>query len=765
MTADDGDRDKDSLRPDGTLLDGKKRVKDSIARNEQQISKDNGLIYNENISDLQDGRSGPTWNQAMLQVQKQKPPRTANWERFLHLRSLKVLLVENDDSTRHVVSALLRNCSYEVIEAANVLHAWKILEDLTKHIDLVLAEVSMPSLYGIALLSKIMSHRTRKNIPVIMMSSHDSMGLVFKCLSRGAVDFLVKPIRKNELKNLWQHVWRRCHSSSGSGSESCTQTQKSVRSKSIERSGNFTSDNDEDDNGSTDLNIGDGSDSESGTHTCWTKQSAEIDSPQLTSSWDGAVGCADSTCAQVIHWNAETSQNKQVLAIGSKKSKELQELPGNIPVGSKIELCLSRNKGLQDVQPMDLLNKTKASEQRNLLEKASCNFSEGTDKGKLDIIFSEIPSNKMLNEPASLTGIGMNTDSQTETRELEGPRRISSVSDINNVQSNDTKDFPPIELSLKRQRSVKEIAAEDERKVLRRSDASAFSRYNFSSATSNNAPGNSVSGQMKKSNMKAKGKDLIQDNDGHSNGEVPEQCSKWGSNDIDMGSTTNGMVTPSLIRSKAFITTKMKCLDPSRLHTPENYHRKTGESAGAAAKGQVKGVQSILHLQDQHHHHEKQVLSHHHDLSMKLLAASAPHCGSSNLLGGHVEGNAANYSVNGSATGSNHGSNGVNRSSVAANDGGMNGESENGDAGKNGSGNAGMSGSGSGSGVADNTGEGNRFAQRVAALGKFRPKRSKRCFHKKVRYQSRRLAEQRPCIRGQFVRKSTDKNTSNCADS
>ena len=45
-----------------------------------------------------------------------------------------------------------------------------------------------------------------------VMSSKDSMGIVFKCLSEGAVDFLVKPIRKNELKNLWQHVWRRCHS-------------------------------------------------------------------------------------------------------------------------------------------------------------------------------------------------------------------------------------------------------------------------------------------------------------------------------------------------------------------------------------------------------------------------------------------------------------------------------------------------------------------------------------------------------------------------
>lgn len=44
-----------------------------------------------------------------------------------------------------------------------------------------------------------------------VMSSNDSMGIVFKCLSKGAVDFLVKPIRKNELKHLWQHVWRKCH--------------------------------------------------------------------------------------------------------------------------------------------------------------------------------------------------------------------------------------------------------------------------------------------------------------------------------------------------------------------------------------------------------------------------------------------------------------------------------------------------------------------------------------------------------------------------
>eukprot|EP01018_Ginkgo_biloba_P012239 Gb_04978 [translate_table: standard] len=247
--------------------------------------------------------------------------RIVRWERFLPQRCLRVLLVEVDDSTRQVVSALLRNCSYEedklltdnsqvtlckipdrlnnrtqckghfalpdklqrlnriqcetakispigsvlidltvgsvlihIVKCASLalgqpssssdadsrqqsvlsnlnlklsicclwnspvtavgdgLQAWKLLEDPSNHFDLVLTEVVMPSLSGIGLLCKIMSHETCKNIPVIMMSSHDSMGIVFKCLSKGAVDFLVKPVRKNELKNLWQHVWRRCHS-------------------------------------------------------------------------------------------------------------------------------------------------------------------------------------------------------------------------------------------------------------------------------------------------------------------------------------------------------------------------------------------------------------------------------------------------------------------------------------------------------------------------------------------------------------------------
>ncbi|XP_061359213.1 two-component response regulator-like PRR95 isoform X2 [Gastrolobium bilobum] len=126
-------------------------------------------------------------------------------EKFL----LRVLLVESDDSTRQIISALLRKCSYKVAAVPDGLKAWETLKKKAPDIDLILTEVELPSISGFSLLTLIMEHDICKNIPVIMMSSHDSVSMVYKCMLKGAADFLIKPIRRNELRNLWQHVWRR----------------------------------------------------------------------------------------------------------------------------------------------------------------------------------------------------------------------------------------------------------------------------------------------------------------------------------------------------------------------------------------------------------------------------------------------------------------------------------------------------------------------------------------------------------------------------
>ncbi|CAN7125621.1 hypothetical protein IGI04_008452 [Brassica rapa subsp. trilocularis] len=138
------------------------------------------------------------------------------WERFLPKISLRVLLVEADDSTRQIISALLRKCSYRVAAVADGLKAWEMLKGNPQSVDLILTEVDLPSISGYALLTLIMEHDICKNIPLIMMSTQDSVNTVYKCMLKGASDYLVKPLRRNELRNLWQHVWRRRQNAPGS---------------------------------------------------------------------------------------------------------------------------------------------------------------------------------------------------------------------------------------------------------------------------------------------------------------------------------------------------------------------------------------------------------------------------------------------------------------------------------------------------------------------------------------------------------------------
>ncbi|XP_042502191.1 two-component response regulator-like APRR3 isoform X2 [Macadamia integrifolia] len=174
------------------------------------------------IDEVKDGGASSTSNcgESSLLVKMGKEEKVIRWDRILPRKFLRVLLVENDDSTRQIVATLLRKCSYQVAAVADGLKAWEVLNEKHYNFDIVLTEVVMPSLSGIGLLSKIMGNEICKNIPVIMMSSHDSIGIVFKCMLKGAADFLVKPVRKNELRNLWQHVWRKyCSSGYGMGSE------------------------------------------------------------------------------------------------------------------------------------------------------------------------------------------------------------------------------------------------------------------------------------------------------------------------------------------------------------------------------------------------------------------------------------------------------------------------------------------------------------------------------------------------------------------
>eukprot|EP00257_Ricinus_communis_P011119 XP_002531836.2 two-component response regulator-like PRR37 [Ricinus communis] len=715
------------------------------------------------------GREVQVHDGFQISQQQQAQNSVIRWERFLPVRSLKVLLVENDDSTRHVVSALLRNCSYEVNAVANGFQAWKILEDMNNHTDLVLTEVVMPILSGIGLLCKIRNHKTLRNIPVIMMSSHDSMGIVFKCLSKGAVDFLVKPIRKNELKNLWQHVWRRCHSSSGSGSESGTQTKKSAKTKSNEESENNSDSSDElGDYGSNGPSNRDGSDNGSGTQSSWTKRAADIDSPRPMSSAYQMADAPDSTCAQVIHTKPETFGNIWVHVTDTKGLQERDDKHDDFAMGKDLEIGVSSNLDTRhDCQLENLSPRPTSKRQQKISEVDSKPLENGMLEHDGENLFT-----KLRDQTPQLAST--NADSANPRIEIKkvGTSNRPDISQLKDKACCDSGELPSFELSLKRLRGVGDDgnAADDDRNVLRHSDLSAFSKYNNGSSANQGPTENGGSCSPLDNSSVAMKTETTHNIPFHLSGTVLNQQSNGSSNNNDMASTAKKVTPkPEAFNDKSESTSTFKSFHSSAFQPVQNGHScswkiKPGkvEDTGNTFHAQVRGINQQVQVQHHHHHHhyhhhvhniqQYQSLQEHDNISLKNMAAVAPQCGSSNVIGGPTEGNAGNYSMNGSASGSNHGSNGQNGSNTALHTELTNIESNNTAGANHGAG--GMSGRISGNAVDED-----RLAQREAALSKFRQKRKERCFEKRVRYQSRkRLAEQRPRVKGQFVRQTTSES-------
>ncbi|KAI9387724.1 hypothetical protein POPTR_010G215200v4 [Populus trichocarpa] len=734
--------------------DEQKKIRDGIMGEDQELSEEGESQINEDEKDVNDKGMESlqvlTDAQVVIQSQHQQSQGPlVHWERFLPRRSLKVLLVENDDSTRHVVSALLRNCGYEATAVANGLQAWKLLQDLTNHIDLVLTEVAMPCLSGIGLLSNIMSHKTCRNIPVIMMSSHDSMNVVFRCLSKGAVDFLVKPIRKNELKILWQHVWRRCHSASGSGSESAVRIQKSLKSKGADESDNDTDSNDDDDIGSIGLNARDGSDNGSGTQSSWTKRAVEVDSPKPMLPWDQLADPPDSTFAQVIHSRSEACDNWVPLATTKKFGKQDDELD-NFVMGKDLEIGVPRIPNLQHKDlSKEVLTNIAGNNGEKFREIKSEQDSGHLEKGQLELN-SEKHNTELRNQGNDLKGVSTNiTNPQIESEVVDISNSLSS--NKKNEVIYETKEMPSLELVLKRLRDTGDAwASANDRNVLRHSDLSAFSRYNSASTAYQAPTGNVGSCSLLDKCSEAAKTESMQNLQSNSNSTPRNLCSNGSSNNNDVGTTTNNaFAKPLVIRDKPTPKSTVKCLHPSSAFQPVQNDQTLHAQPVIQGKGDAPIANTILAQsrgmnqqgQVQHHRHcvHNMPLTIRNDLSLKNMAAAGPRCGSSNMLSTPMEGNAGNYSMNGS--------NGQNESCIALNPRGINLESNSGAAGKDENpGTGDESGSRSGGGQ-------NCFALREAALNKFRQKRKERCFEKKVRYQSRKkLAEHRPRVRGQFVR-------------
>ncbi|MBP9837962.1 MAG: sigma-54-dependent Fis family transcriptional regulator [Proteobacteria bacterium] len=116
----------------------------------------------------------------------------------------KILIVDDESSIRDSLKLILgRSYAVDAVENGNQAIDYlanKVSADLPTFPDLVLLDVMMPGIDGIALLEKIKTEFPK--IPVIMLSASNTVKTAVHAMKIGAVDFLNKPFDVDELLSL-----------------------------------------------------------------------------------------------------------------------------------------------------------------------------------------------------------------------------------------------------------------------------------------------------------------------------------------------------------------------------------------------------------------------------------------------------------------------------------------------------------------------------------------------------------------------------------
>ncbi|MCS6830076.1 MAG: response regulator [Armatimonadota bacterium] len=121
-------------------------------------------------------------------------------------RGARVLVVDDEPLVVEAIERVLRSYGYVVSVAYSVQEALQILAQ--ERIDVCLSDLHMPDLGGKALARQV--RQQYPEIPVIIMTGDNSLETLRETLDSGAIDFITKPWRSQELPIVVERNIRRC---------------------------------------------------------------------------------------------------------------------------------------------------------------------------------------------------------------------------------------------------------------------------------------------------------------------------------------------------------------------------------------------------------------------------------------------------------------------------------------------------------------------------------------------------------------------------
>jgi len=104
---------------------------------------------------------------------------------------MRILVAEDDNVSRLVLTTGLRKLGYDVDEAMDGLEAWRLFKNNSVH--LVITDWMMPNVDGLELCRRIRSEQVERYTFIIMLTALGGKQSYLEAMDAGADDFVTKP--------------------------------------------------------------------------------------------------------------------------------------------------------------------------------------------------------------------------------------------------------------------------------------------------------------------------------------------------------------------------------------------------------------------------------------------------------------------------------------------------------------------------------------------------------------------------------------------
>jgi CheY-like chemotaxis protein len=108
------------------------------------------------------------------------------------MSAAKILVVEDNPMNMELAVDLLKLRGHEVLSATTGQEALKIAE--RESLDLILMDVQLPGMDGLAVTRKLKENPETSHIPVVALTAHAMKGDEERMLSHGCAGYIAKPI-------------------------------------------------------------------------------------------------------------------------------------------------------------------------------------------------------------------------------------------------------------------------------------------------------------------------------------------------------------------------------------------------------------------------------------------------------------------------------------------------------------------------------------------------------------------------------------------